>query len=326
MRPPGGGSAIDTVARGLASGMSRREALRAGGAALVGTVALTPSDAWAAISGSCPTGRVSCHGTCCPSGEVCLPRSSSIPRPHCGCRSGQTRCNGQCVHLATNHQNCGRCGHACSAGQVCRSSKCVTPCGTTGATCTFGSCCTGGVCDQSTHKCVAQPPCIGTACTSTCCTGTVCDNVHAVNPACRMPTGAPCNVDNDCGVQDYCAAGVCTTGTSMRRSGAYCDDGDDCLSSLTCDTTNNVCCAGQSQACPAGVQCCAGFTCVQGTCASCLSEGTACSGQTPCCSGLTCTGGVCTAPCIKSGGDCSSRPNDCCSGLVCGGGGTCKPI
>jgi hypothetical protein len=35
---------------------------------------------------------------------------------------------------------------------------------------------------------------------------------------------------------------------------------------------------------------------------------------------------VCTAPCIQSGGDCSTRPNDCCSGLACSGGGTCQPI
>lgn len=357
--------ALETIARSLASGMSRREALRAGGAAIAGAIALSPQDAWAAVTGACPRGRVRCRTTCCPVGEVCLGTGT---KAHCACPNHKTRCNGQCVQLATNAKNCGRCGHACAAGQtcsggrchcptgetvcagacvnltrnhqhcgscghactsnqVCESGACVTPCGPAGATCSVGSCCTGLVCDQSSQKCTAQPSCIGNACSSTCCPGAVCDNVHAVHPACRMPTGGSCNVDNDCGVEDYCAAGVCTTAKMMRGSGAYCDDVDDCLTSLTCDTTDNVCCAGQGQACPAGVSCCAGFTCIQGTCApSCLSEGTACPGATPCCGGLTCIGGVCTAPCIQSGGDCSTRPNDCCSGLACSGGGTCQPI
>ncbi len=85
---------LDALARGLASGMSRRDVLRAGGAAFIGAAAMTPVDAWAAVTGHCPSHRVKCHGTCCPKGEVCLAPKHKGGKHRCGCPSHETRCSG----------------------------------------------------------------------------------------------------------------------------------------------------------------------------------------------------------------------------------------
>ena len=126
MPRPGRGGTLDAIARGLASGMSRREALRAGGTALVGAAMMAPADAWATITGSCPSGRVKCNTKCCPHGEVCLGTGT---RRHCGCPHHQTRCGTRCVNTQTAFGNCGRCGHRCATGQTCSAGHCHCPTG-----------------------------------------------------------------------------------------------------------------------------------------------------------------------------------------------------
>src|SRR2546421_9311171 len=88
---------IDTIARGLATGMSRREALQKGGAVFVGAVLTTPADALAAATGHCPKHRVRCAGKCCPAGEVCLPAARKKGKKRCGCPGHSTRCGSKCV-------------------------------------------------------------------------------------------------------------------------------------------------------------------------------------------------------------------------------------
>ena len=120
-----GDTPLDAVARGLASGMSRRDALRAGGAAFVGAVAMTPSDAWAAVTGRCPSHRVKCHGTCCPKGEVCLPPKHKGGKRRCGCPAHKTRCGNTCVNLASDPHHCGHCHEKCTSGHSCLHGKCT---------------------------------------------------------------------------------------------------------------------------------------------------------------------------------------------------------
>ena len=123
----GGASTIDTIARGLAGGMSRREALTAGGAAFVGAVTMSPTDALAKATGHCPKGRLLCNGKCCPAGQRCITlphKKGKKAKRGCGCPAHTVLCRGKCVNFASDVRNCGRCGHACDRGQVCAHGVC----------------------------------------------------------------------------------------------------------------------------------------------------------------------------------------------------------
>lgn len=57
-------------------------------------------------------------------GVACLPQSSSPT-----CQGGQVDCNGVCVSVTSDPQNCGACGNACGAGLVCSQNTCSATCG-----------------------------------------------------------------------------------------------------------------------------------------------------------------------------------------------------
>src|SRR5688500_4376245 len=44
------------------------------------------------------------------------------------CPSGQTICGRRCVDIRTDRMNCGACGRACSAGQICSAGACRAGC------------------------------------------------------------------------------------------------------------------------------------------------------------------------------------------------------
>jgi hypothetical protein len=112
---PGIDTSLDELAKGLASGtVSRGQALRWMGGALVGAaLASIPGVAWA-DGGRCPTGRTRCNDNC-----VNLQTSER----HCGscgnrCRSTQTCCKGNCVNTQANERHCGSCGNRCPEEEV----------------------------------------------------------------------------------------------------------------------------------------------------------------------------------------------------------------
>ena len=200
----GSDNAIDAIARGLASGMSRREALRKGGAALLGAAALTPSDAWAAATGRCPRHRVRCAGSCCPAGEVCLPPKRKHGKRQCGCPAHTTRCGGQCLQLQSDVHNCGRCGHKCASGQLCLHGQCACPAGDIMCA---GACITvahdPNNCGACGHRCGPNQVCAAGQCATECPPGqTNC------NGACVDLGSNP----QHCGA---CASAMC------RRSGLF---------------------------------------------------------------------------------------------------------
>jgi hypothetical protein len=151
-------SPLDTIARGLADGPSRREAMRPGGAALFGAAAITPADAWAAATGhcpghrvkcrvpQCPTGETNCHGMCvdlssnasfCGSCAVACPTGAVCVGGNCACPTGMSVCGGACVDLQTSFDNCGQCGAPCS--DYFATSACM------GGTCHIISCAPGWI-------------------------------------------------------------------------------------------------------------------------------------------------------------------------------------
>lgn len=54
-----------------------------------------------------------------------------------GCPPGETDCNGSCVKLSSDPQNCGKCGESCKPGHTCLGGKCVG--GSSGPGCADGS-------------------------------------------------------------------------------------------------------------------------------------------------------------------------------------------
>jgi hypothetical protein len=86
-----------------------------------------------------------CGRRCCP-GSVCSDGACAF-----GCSAGTTRCcassdpaacDCSCRDLATDGANCGGCGVACAAGQVCRQGRCEGASGCSGG----GSACAAGLC------------------------------------------------------------------------------------------------------------------------------------------------------------------------------------
>ena len=55
------------------------------------------------------------------------------------CGSSSTLCGTSCVDTQTDNANCGKCGAACAAGEVCSSGACSATCGT-GLTVCSGTC------------------------------------------------------------------------------------------------------------------------------------------------------------------------------------------
>src|SRR6185312_2618530 len=45
------------------------------------------------------------------------------------CTAGEIVCSGACANLSQDNLNCGGCGIACAAGEVCSQGKCSTTCG-----------------------------------------------------------------------------------------------------------------------------------------------------------------------------------------------------
>ena len=81
---------------------------------------------------TCGVFKVCSDGRC-----VCEPG-----RTPCGiscCRPGAACCDGRCVDLSDDPDNCGACGSRCGEGQVCQGGSCCVP--------------TGGTCSQSADCC-----------------------------------------------------------------------------------------------------------------------------------------------------------------------------
>lgn len=280
---------LDAIARGLARGMSRREALRTGGAAFVAAMALSPSDAWAKATGRCPHHRVKCHGKCCPRGEICIhpkrhKKHKHAAKPKCGCPPHTKRHKGKCVHVHTDAHNCGQLGHKCGPGQQCLNGQCVCPAGQSlcGGTCVdtannpshCGSC--GAICATGTV-------CIGSTCLNTCPPGTT-----ACNGTCVSTVSDPNNCGScghACSAGQVCVNGACAgscPGGLTACSGSCVDMNIDPSNCGTCGhicPTSQVCSSGTcTGSCPGGTVdcgggCCAGSACCGSSCQTVHSNG-----------------------------------------------------
>jgi hypothetical protein len=137
----------------------------------------------------CPAGTTDCGGVCldllndinncgacgnvCPEGQPgfergCAEGNCFFMRER-ACAEGLSYCNGVCIDRLTDPANCGVCGNACAAGQICFAGQCATDhrcdagltncsdvcvdllidpanCGVCGHVCAAGEICFGGQC------------------------------------------------------------------------------------------------------------------------------------------------------------------------------------
>ena len=219
---------FDAVARAIAAGASRRQALR-----LVAAGALA---AW-------------------------LPGRASAAPARQGCDAGLTDCTGAgtCTSLADDPSNCGACGNVCASG-VCAGGTCTQVGCAEGLTdCTGGGICTSLFVDA--NNCGA----CGTVCPSGVCDAGVCVAAGCGAGLTFCDASGACadlSVDpNNCGAcgtvcpSGVCEAGVCADAAACEAGLTLCGDVGVCVDLLS-DPGN---CGTCGAACPSG-------TCIKGVC------------------------------------------------------------
>ena len=249
-----------------------------------------------------------------------------------GC--GLATCGGVCTDTRFDPTNCGGCGTACAAGQVCSQGSCAAACGAGTITC--GALCVDSMVDANNcggcgAKCPAGEVCSNGACGSSCTGGTtecagVCVNTNA-NPSHCGGCG------NACGAGEVCSGGVCgvTCLGGTTQCGGSCSDTK--LDPANCGGCGNACAMGEvcSQglcglSCGGGTSLC-GSKCSDkqtdaancGQCGNLCPQGELCS-QGTC--GVVCLGGTsaCNGACVNTTNDpahCGMCNQPCTQGQVC---------
>lgn len=220
-----------------------------------GPVFAPPGDA---LTGGCPFGSVSCGGVCvpglldpsqcggcptaCPGGAVCAAGSCVCPAGQtlcngvcsdpsaCACPSGWSACNGLCTDPLNDPANCGSCGRACFANEVCDAGECRSPDSNTCVeSCGGGRVCNAGLCECPPGQSFCAGVCVDTqsssehcsACDMACAAGSVCEAGSCVCPQGQSLCGGACvdvqtslehcgECDRACSNGDSCTAGRCS--------------------------------------------------------------------------------------------------------------------
>ncbi|MDI1477392.1 choice-of-anchor L domain-containing protein [Polyangium sp. y55x31] len=242
------------------------------------------------------------------------------------CGPGTTLCGDACTVLSFDPANCGACGKACAAGEVCSLGQCgitclggttqcndacadlqndPNNCGACGTTCLPGQVCSAGQCGTS---CVGATFCNGScvdldtdpancgACGTTCAAGQVC----SMGQCAVTCLGGSALCGSSCVDLDTDPAHCGTCGNACP-SGQLCAAGM-CVSIGECNAPFLQC--GQLCVLPAtdasncgtcGNKCPVGASCVDGTCQACDSATTDCDND----------------GWLASEGDCCDKPGLC---------------
>jgi hypothetical protein len=272
-------------------------------------------------------GLAACGGGSAKTPDASVPDASVCP-------SSQTDCNGTCATLSADPINCGACGNACAAGDVCSNGTCQLSCqaglsacngtctnlmtdnancGGCGSACAVGDVCSNGACQLSCQASLTD------------CNGT-CANLMSDNANCGA-CGSACDPGS-----------VCSNGTCQLSCQASLTDCNDTCSNLLSDDANcgacgsacdpgNVCSSGTCQ-----LSCQAGLNDCSGTCANLMSDNANCGAcGTVCGPAQTCSMGACVSSCeaplsVCNGvcADLDEDPANCGTcGNACGAGQTC---
>ena len=236
----------------------------------------------------------------CPPGYFRNKLGVCVTMPTIPCPSGETRCDGQCVNLDSDVDNCGFCGNSCAKGKTCLKGVCECPsgetncsgvctdlnsdsnnCGSCGSTCQqgYGTCCGGRCCPEGYGTC-----CNGQCCPDPyfCCGSSCCSNGELGNgpQACCNGSCQPQD-DQHCGFScESCGGGqTCQLdpSTGYRSYSCLCPNGETLCNSTCVDINSDPNNCGNC-----------GNTCGAGTCqaGACMCDGILCSQGQPCCNGF----------------------------------------
>jgi cysteine-rich repeat protein len=201
---------------------------------------------------------------------VAVPSSGPNPEPMCA--EGRVSCNGQCVDVLEDLENCGACGLVCDLGLSCSMGVCAAKCGNSllegMEACDDGNTTANDGCDaacqvEAAFACPsAGEPCLVAECGDGVVQNEECDDGNAVEGdgcfLCEVEAGWVCDaeVESDAGTAGSSCASVC--GDNVLTGAEQCDLGEqngegDC--SLDCRSTfcgNMVCDSDEDESsCPA---------------------------------------------------------------------------
>jgi len=260
-----------------------------------------------APAGTCPQPQIWCNGRCidpaidmgncggcmnpCQPGQPCINGKCGSESPGGlvapACVPGLIHCNGNCMNVADDPDNCGSCGHRCPSGQPC----------------------SGGICSSGIPGIPATPGITATSTTSgtpgspSCTSGqTNCYGTCADLQSDATHCGA-CNIK--CASGKVCSAGSCTISCSAGQNNC----GGSCINTQTssqhCGKCNNPCSSGQ--------------TCQNGKCGLYASVMTLDPHEVCINSGKSWCWGVCSDR-YTDVNNCGKCGNKCPSGQGCSGG------
>lgn len=253
-------------------------------------------ESYACSAGTCVNDPQYCSATGirCPDSALCINGSFCVCGPH----FQWPPCNGVCIDLDTDLNNCGVCGSACPPGMTCSLGKCMCPgptCRLDGACCLPPDQCMVGTCvhnplatdpqncGSAGHRCATGEKCIFGECT---CPGTRCDidgvccvsPQHCTHGICSNSPSDPYDSDphncgsagHECGDCNICVDGNCTLDP------IYLTDSNNCGCTGPCNSCN-ICIDGLCKLNPdfasdpsncgcAGSQCPSTYRCTEGTC------------------------------------------------------------
>ncbi|HEU0115257.1 MAG TPA: hypothetical protein VFQ80_11300 [Thermomicrobiales bacterium] len=243
------GSRFDRLARLAGDSRNRRDALRM------------------ALAGAFGAGALAAH-------------DAAAKKHKCKAKKGKKRCDGVCISIIADPNNCGDCGVQCNADQNCVDGACV---GGGGGGLPIEALCTPGadVCEA------------GLECDSPTTRHTCSDTVANIDHWCCLPPGAACDTECDCCGDNYCENGQC----KCNPEGGGCSGGP-CNTDDDCGGNTPLCCGG--------------------TCVDPLSDPNNCNGcDNVCNAGETCEAGNCTGG--GGGGQCAGPVGICdADGSACG--------
>ncbi len=323
------GRRFDDLARGLAAARSRRSVLKGVVTALIGGLAgvpRRPAEASAASAVCEPKGYQDCFADAQTRLQICIDNCNSAfcrgadrepdvclacqfncqlvlrtDLQRCeeggGCSAGQACCGSACTDLTADPANCGACGAACAANEVCSDGSCECAPG-------YGDCGDGVCRDPQTdqHFCGCYTDCGDCyicqdgSCTpnKTCPTGMVQD-----------PTSCECVCSSDtteCGGQ---CIDTSTDAANCGGCGTACGQGETCSGGSCTSTCEPFSCPGDSSCC--GAKCClpneicSFYNAPEGRCEPACPVGMTFCGN-PGAPNAACTTGSCLTP---RGGVCS---------------------
>lgn len=131
-----------------------------------------------AICNATESQSICCQDCGCPDGSLCQSGT-------CGCPEGLSSCSESCVDVGSDHDNCGSCGNACQASQVCAEGQCKADCS--------GLVNCGGSCVDPSSNILNCG-----ACGQVCDANKTCSNGQCVCKPTSPPDEVCDNMDNDC--------------------------------------------------------------------------------------------------------------------------------